>query len=578
MKFLKKISVLFLFSISASLFAQSGDGQKIYASGYARATYRNQDIDVNSTAPDTVTANRLNSGHVLTDIAANIRPNKVTEILAMVRVRNDFGGFYGSGVTFDVRQLYLKGIAGGKIRYQLGDFNYKLTPYTFYNSTEDLRLYEPKLFRVYRDMIHQDYFYNFDNSWRQQGGAVDFGFQFGKYIKAIDFSLFTSNINVTGADGGLDRVMAGGTAKITQSDRLQFAVNYVNMFDLVGTSEDNTALRNPVLTGSVYFKALETDGFKLSLRSETGTSRQFVKNDSITPDIDDFFVDARLSAELKDYNLKMEAGYVEVGANFRSPGAQTKRIDYNSRPRAFSFYGNDQFERPITILDLTQDASLYNLRLRSNLMAFNPSYNNSTPYGYATPNRRGVVANISHTDDQKRWELKAGALLSSEISGTGSTDLKNFTKLFGEAVIHVNKFIGFERVFDIDAGYWNETTTRDQSTPVDGVQNVDLNSSMLNIGVTFEFVDKLELLLAYRGLTSDGVDYLEQRNSLGVVSGFSLYNVDLSETMYGAGINYVITDDINLAVLYHNYTWDDSLRDAPEYSIGQGSINYIMKF
>jgi hypothetical protein len=51
--------------------------------------------------------------------------NKNTEILGMFRIKNNFGGFWGSGVTFDVRQLYMKGVVAKALRYQLGDLNLK---------------------------------------------------------------------------------------------------------------------------------------------------------------------------------------------------------------------------------------------------------------------------------------------------------------------------------------------------------------------------------------------------------------------------------------------------------------------
>ena len=97
---------------------------------------------------DTVTTAKLNSGNTLVDLGINIRPNPQMEIQGMVRVRNDYGGFWGAGVSFDVRQLYVKGVAGGIVRYQLGDINYKLTPYTLWNSNQEMITGVP--FTLYR--------------------------------------------------------------------------------------------------------------------------------------------------------------------------------------------------------------------------------------------------------------------------------------------------------------------------------------------------------------------------------------------------------------------------------------------
>ena len=62
----------------------------------------------------------------------------------------------------------MKGLIANAIRYQVGDFSYKLTPFTFYNNHEEMYENSLDLLRTYSDIIHYDYFY-FDNTWRQQG-------------------------------------------------------------------------------------------------------------------------------------------------------------------------------------------------------------------------------------------------------------------------------------------------------------------------------------------------------------------------------------------------------------------------
>ena len=61
--------------------------------GKARGVYfadRYQMPDYSTTMP------RAHSGHVMADLGMRLVPNAQTEVLAMVRVRNDYGGFWGS--------------------------------------------------------------------------------------------------------------------------------------------------------------------------------------------------------------------------------------------------------------------------------------------------------------------------------------------------------------------------------------------------------------------------------------------------------------------------------------------------
>ena len=135
-----------------------------------------QDVEV----ADTITAPKSLSSHTLVDLGMLIRPGDNIAIQSSVRIRNDFGGFWGSGVTFDVRELYVKGVVKDVVRYQVGDVHYKLTPYTFYNNDSELSNYTPAAFSHLLDQVSYDNFYLGDNTWRQQGAAVDFGVVFNK--------------------------------------------------------------------------------------------------------------------------------------------------------------------------------------------------------------------------------------------------------------------------------------------------------------------------------------------------------------------------------------------------------------
>ena len=130
MKLMKNTILLALILIANLSWAQN---KKIWVSGAARAVMYGDEYSTDA-ENDTTTPRKLQSGHALVDLGVNIQPNDQILVQGMVRIRNDYGGFWGSGVTFDVRQLYIKGILGGFLKYQLGDINYKLTNYTFQNN------------------------------------------------------------------------------------------------------------------------------------------------------------------------------------------------------------------------------------------------------------------------------------------------------------------------------------------------------------------------------------------------------------------------------------------------------------
>ena len=151
----------------------------------------------------------------MVDLTANIKPNSQTYINATLRVRNDYGGFWGAGVTFDLRQMYVKGVVANTVRYQLGDINYKLTPYTFYNSDESA-FNVPGAFQVYKEMVHYDLFYQDDNTWRQQGAAADFALEFSKGVEEMQFNFFATRQNPTDFGFTSERIFYGGNITLLQ--------------------------------------------------------------------------------------------------------------------------------------------------------------------------------------------------------------------------------------------------------------------------------------------------------------------------------------------------------------------------
>ena len=136
--------------------------KKFNITGLARGNFYADRLNQSSEITDSVTIPKLNSGHILSDLAFSIRPSKSMEVMAMARIRNDYGGFWGSGVTFDIRQMYVKGVIGGIVRYQLGDINDRMTKYTLWNQDQEFLQTTPTIFKQQFDVLNYDHFYNFN--------------------------------------------------------------------------------------------------------------------------------------------------------------------------------------------------------------------------------------------------------------------------------------------------------------------------------------------------------------------------------------------------------------------------------
>lgn len=561
------LGLTFLGLSSVELQAQ----QKVWVSGAARGVMYADEYSMES---DSVTSRRQESGHTMVDVGVNIRPNDNIYILGMVRVRNDYGGFWGSGVTFDVRQLTLKGILGGFLKYELGDIDYRMTPYTMYNNVSMVNRYAGEITSTPLNQIQYDLFYRDENTWRQQGGSVDFALEFSSIIEEAQFDLFTTRVRPTNFTSFDDRLYSGGSVVLVQSDRFNIGGQYANMYDLSGTSDATVFMRNPVMSlTSEYTYPLATS--TLSAALETGRSTMLWEGDGEAPELTDFFYDVRLRWKENSGRLSAEVGYREVGPNFRSPGAQTLRINYAGRPLAYSRVGNAQTARTLSILDLSRDASLYRTQLNSALMAYDPRYDNATPYGVATPNRSGFSIKLNYADPAERWKVELNADQLQDVVGLGTTALTTYSTMYADVELRLDHILGLEnREIALSGGYGMQGSSR---TGENAYETIDLSSAFYNLNLKAALIGSLSLIGEYRSWATEGSTLVSERNDYTEIIDFSEYTMDYSEAIMGVGFMYAFSEETALRLMYQNFNWSNAATDEV-YGIRTWNIYFTMKF
>ena len=550
---------------STTVLAQKG--KKVQFVGGARSLVSHSNL---SSEGDTVTAPKSTGGYALLDVGIKINPNKNTEILGMFRINNAFGGFWGSGVTFDVRQLYVRGVAANVVRYQVGNIDYKLTPYTFYNHNPDIMTASAGTMRIKEDVFNYESFYK-NSTWRQQGASANFALEFPKVIDEIEFNGFITRLNPTNFSNVLERLYGGGNMVITQGKHLTIGANHVSVFDLAGTATDSNYYNNNVSTFT-YDLQFKNDDYTYGIEGETGIS---LTSQSLFPenDLSDYFVHARAYFNWTKHNLKFNLGYMDNGPDFRSFGAQSKRVNFNQNNNFYNRYTNDQILRPVSVYDLYNDPTLYNRGITVGIMDYNPSINNVLPYGIASFNRRGGYLGASYKSKNEAIEANAKMYFLSEIRGQGTTALKSFLMGNINAQLHVNKLVGWDKELNLHTGISHQQSTRNGEYPF---EQVDLTSLQLNFAVEGEIIENLFLMGNVFIMQSSGVDQLPIRNSDDVIVNYSEYNVDGSEMNLAGGLRFDFSKKVYLAAMYE-FNTNNFVVDNP-YTYKQMSILYVMKF
>jgi len=549
--------------------------RKVTFTGLGRSVFYGDDLRQDTPVPDTVTARKLHSGHVLVDVGVQIRPNANTEVLGMVRVRNDYGGFWGSGVTFDVRQLYVKGVIGNIIRYQLGDINYRMTRYTLWNPDQEVVSNMPLLFAQQADLLNYDHFYNFDQAWRQQGASAEFGLVFSKWIDELQVHAMTSRIAPADFVTTHDRLFSGLSISLIQSKYLRAGLNYANLYDVAGTSRNPVSFHNPVLTGTLHGEVpLKT--IRLSIDAESGRSRTYYREDPQAPEITGQFTEASLTAVHEKTGIRITALAKMIDAQFRSPGAQTKRIRYDAAPIAYSRITNDQVLRPLNMVDLMRESTLCMMQLSPSLMQFAPRYDNITPYGDATPNRQGTVITLAYEKKDSPVRLEASRSDLQEMRGEGTLRARTFTRtdIRSELLVHA-LFADWKKHITLSGSMRSDQTNR----PEEGrVQGVDLRTQLYSAGLEAEIFTHLDLLVGFQQITYQGAEFTAMRDEYSQIFNFSEYEVDGTETLTGAGIRYRFSDSAFVSTQWNSFRNNDQLAAVSPYTMNQLVWVFQMKF
>ncbi len=560
--------VFFAVFLSAiNLHAQNNEN--IWFDGLSRSYFARDAIN-NSTSDDTLSARNISNGYNLLDLNTHVNPLKDIEIFAQLRIRNSFGSFFGSGTDINVRQLRAKGIINNKIRFSVGDLFLKQNKFTLYNYDEELSGYENDMLKPYRDIIHYENFYT-ENRWRLQGIQTDFSFEFDRFIRSLGFDLFitrprgSSQINET--TYASDLLLSGASMVSEINKRLTISTNYINLFEVASSGTKNISVRNPVHDMSILHH-FGNDKYYIEQQLQTGFSKRYWLHseldngvaDSTSNDTQGMYFELDNKYIKKDSTLSLTLGYRYVDPNFRSAGAQTRRLDYaaENSNTIYPIYTNMSLIRPPSVFDLVTNDQLYNQDLSSTLMVFNPIYSNILPYGDATPNRTGLYLKARINNKNKVFLSKIDAGFFKEVIGQGTSEKRNFGLFKGAFKINFHRWLNWEKELSLSASSESEHTRRGG----EAVSSLNLFSHQLNASINAELAKKFFIQASYKQFNANGNEFLTQRDDYGNITYFTSTQIDQKDHMLSFGMLYKFRNNVYANL---NYNWWGTTFTDPTY-------------
>jgi hypothetical protein len=546
--------------------------ENIWFDGLSRSYFVRDALD-KSTMYDTISAKNSSNGYNLLDLNTHVNPIKNIEIFAQLRIKNSFGSFFGSGTEINVRQLKAKGTINDKVRFSIGDLFLKQSKFTLYNYDEELSGYENDMLKPYRDIIHYENFYT-ENRWRLHGIQTDFSFKFDRFIRSLSFDFFvtrprgSSQINETTYSS--DLLLSGGSMISEINKRLTLSSNYINLFEVASSGTQNISVRNPVHDISLLHH-FSNYKHRIEQKLQTGYSQRYwlhteLENgiaDSISNDTKGIYFELDNKYIKKDSTLSLTVGYRYVDPNFRSAGAQTRRLDYASgnSNTIYPIYTNMSLRRPTSMFDLLSDNGLYNQDLSSILMAFNPIYSNVLPYGEATPNRTGVYLKAKINNTNKVFLSKINAGLFKEVIGQGTAEKRQFTLLKAMFTINLHHRFNWKKEFSLSTSSESEVTSRGG----DSISSLNLVSHQVNASLNVELAKKFFIQTSYKQFYANGNEFLTQRDNYGNITNFTLTQVNQKDHMLSLGLLYSFRENVYANLQYNWWGMTFSDQDYLDY-------------
>ena len=423
------------------------------------------------------------------------------------------------------------------------------------------------MLKPYRDIIHYENFYT-ENRWRLQGIQTDFSFEFDRYIRSLSFDFFVTRpsgsrqINETSYSS--DLLLSGGSVFSEINKRLILSGNYVNFFEVASSGTKNISVRNPVYDMSLlhYYG---NEKYLIEQKLQTGFSKRYWlhselengRSDSISNDNQGMYFEFDNKYIKKDSTLLLTLGYRYVDPNFRSAGAQTRRLDYATSNTIYPIYTNMSLIRPPSVFDLVSDDRLYNQELSSILMVFNPIYSNVLPYADATPNRTGAYLNARIKNKNKVFLAKINTGFLKEVIGQGTTEKRQFGTLKGAIKINFHRCINWNKKISFSASSESELTRRGG----EAVSAINLFSHQMNVSVNAELVKKFFIQTSYKQLNANGNEFLTQRDNYGKITYYTSTQIDQKDHMLSFGMLYKFRENV-YANLHYNW-WGTNFTEQP---------------
>ena len=259
---------------------------------------------------------------------------------------------------------------------------------------------------------------------------------------------------------------------------------------------------------------------------------------------------------------KVRVASRSVSDTYMSPAAQTKRISFGEMPSVFPVMANGVWSRPLSQGDLLtapylpQGVRPWNRILRRGLMAFDPRYGTATPYGQATPNRRGFELELERGSQEQPWALKLGGAFLQDLTPEGSVNRRNYICGHVSGHMDLSKCWEGTRTVVLSGGWRSQHAQRPEAL----LNPVDLTSMVLDAGLDWSISPSVQVGYGMKHVSAEGLDYTAVRDANCIVTGFDMASLNLRDQMHAWGMTWSLGEHTEATIQWQTWSLIDNLQ------------------
>lgn len=508
------------------------------------------------------------------DMLFSLHASKVIYAEATFRMENFFGGYWGSYDVVALKRFFLQGDL--PVAFVFGDYQAKLTPMTIW-AVDDKHPFESRLYSDKRKMNKKELSL-IDDSWPLTGGKaqtilniadiLDIDIQImgarlkeaekaAKPAPRLEYSLSNDTYSVTpyvhdqyllaarlSSDFMLNKILK-------DIAEVEIGINFVEITDAKDTGTQSAAdLDNYVGSADLKVKALSgmlTIGGEVAMSYYTPDKWGINYKNGMAMKAD---------AEFKAFDTTIKGTFISNDRDFTSFAAQTRVYNEAANVNGALYLTqnntwNLQIKPPLNQVGYEVGGHVYPFTqynpnivvsyngtagIYGNLLAYPVYSNNLLPYGDATPDRFGVMGEISgsYLDEMILPLVKFGMM--SETNGFA----RDITSIEAGAKFNYS-------MFSLTAGYKMELTHMNK-TPIS-----DFTSNIIDIGLEASPIrKKLVIYAGFKSISFDGKEVILGDGSItpAPVQYPNKQVLKASSVSMGAGIEYRIAKPAVIGLSY----------------------------